>query len=121
MSAIVAFLAKPAVKYGAIALAALGIYLAWTYHQREIGRQEIIAKDAKAVAEQAVKDRTLSALLVQDLRQALDARAATAGTVRERIVRIATDCSRASGPDVDAAVGWVRDSLSQTGRPPARP
>lgn len=89
----------------------IGGYFVWRGQQREIGRQEIIAKDAKALAEQAVKDAALSASLVQGLRQELNAREATVAPVRERIVRVGTECSKATGPDAAAGGAWVRDAL----------
>jgi len=91
-------------------------YLGWAHHQREIGRLEIIAKDAKAIAVQKEADAALSAELVQQLEQTLVNREATAVPVREVIRNVATECSRASGPDLDAAAGWVRDALSAPGR-----
>lgn len=94
-------------------------YYVWRGQQREIGRQEIIAKDAKALAEQKDRDAKLSAELVVELQQKLINREATAVPVREVIRNVATKCSRATGPDVDAAAEWVRKSLSETGRPPA--
>jgi hypothetical protein len=97
----------------------IGGYFVWRGQQREIGRQEIIAKDAKALAEQKEKDAKLSADLVAELEQRLVNREATAVPVREVIRNVATECSRATGPDVDAAAQWVRDALSETGRPPA--
>ena len=94
-------------------------YFVWRGQQREIGRQEIIAKDAKALAEQKEKDAKLSADLVVELEQKLINRETTAAPVREVIRNVATVCSRATGPDVDAAAEWVRNALSETGRPPA--
>lgn len=95
----------------------IGGYFVWRGQQREIGRQEIIAKDAKALAEQRERDARLSADLVAQLRDKLDNREATAQPVREVIRNVATECSRASGPDVGAAAQWVRAALSETGRP----
>lgn len=95
----------------------IGGYFVWRGQQREIGRQEIIAKDAKALAEQKERDAKLSADLVAQLRGKLDNREATVQPVREVIRNVTTECSRASGPDVGAAARWVRDALSETGRP----
>lgn len=95
-----------------------GGYLAWTYHQREIGRQEIIAKDAKALAEQAVKDRALSEKLVADLSRKISDREATAQPVRE-VVKYVTPTTCPADDALDAAAQWVRDSLSEAGRSPA--
>lgn len=94
----------------------IGGYYVWRGQQREIGRLEIIAADAKAVADQKEKDAALSADLVQQLEQKLVNREATTVPVREVIRNVATECSRASGPDLDAAAGWVRDALSAPGR-----
>lgn len=105
---------------GILIAGVIGGYFAWRGQQREIGRQEIIAKDAKALAEQKEKDAALSATLVQDLRQKLSDREAVVGTVRERIVRVGTECSKATGPDAAAAAAFVRDAVSQAGRSPAR-
>ena len=104
---------------GAAALVA--VYFGWQYHQREIGRQEIIAKDAKELAAQKERDAKLSADLVDELRAKLNARDATVQPVKERIIRVATECSKSTGPDAGAAAVWVRDALSETGRPAARP
>ncbi len=95
-----------------------GIYLGWQYHQREIGRQEIIAADAKAVAEQAQKDKGLSDMLVARLEGEKRALQASANQVREviRYVPVTSSC----GPAVGNAADWVRGSLApQTGGPPA--
>lgn len=92
-------------------------YFVWRGQQREIGRQEIIAKDAKALAEQKEKDAKLSAGLVLELQQKLVNRDLAVQPVREVIRNVKTECSNAGGPDVDAAAQWVRDSLSKTGRP----
>jgi len=97
----------------------IGGYFVWRGQQREIGRQEIIAKDAKALAEQRERDAKLSADLVAQLRDKLDNREATVQPVREVIRYASTECSRATGPDVGAAAKWVRDALSETGRPAA--
>jgi len=95
-------------------------YLGWVHHQREIGRAEIIAKDAKALADQKERDAKLSADLVMDLREKLSSREATAAPVRERIIRVGTECSKATGPDAAAAAGWVSNALSPAGGPAAR-
>jgi len=97
----------------------IGGYFVWRDQQREIGRQEIIAKDAKALVEQKEKDAKLSADLVAQLRDKLDNREAMVQPVREVIRNVTTECSRASGPDVGAAAKWVLDALSDTGRPQA--
>lgn len=95
-------------------------YFAWTYHQREIGRQEIIAKDAKALAEQKEKDAALSANLVAELREAIDRRDRTAQPVREVIRRDATPCAAATGADAAAVEQWMRSVLPQAREPDAR-
>lgn len=102
---------------GLLIVAAIGGYFVWRGQQREIGRQEIIAKDAKAIADQAVKDAKLSADLAEHLERKLINREQTAAPVREVIRNVATECSRATGPDIDAAARWVRDALSETGGP----
>ena len=104
---------------GVLIVALIGGYLGWVHHQREIGRLEIIAADAKALADQKEKDARLSADLVEQLQQKLVNRELTAQPVKEVIRNVATQCSRAAGPDLDAAAAWVRDALSETGRPPA--
>jgi len=104
---------------GVLIAGLIGGYFVWRGQQREIGRQEIIAKDAKALAEQKEKDAKLSADLVEDLQRKLTARETTVAPVRERIIRVATECSKATGPDAAAAAGWVSDALSQAGGPAA--
>lgn len=95
----------------------VGGYLAWAHHQREIGRLEIVAKDAKALADQKEKDAALSARLVNEREDRIRALEATANQVREviRYVPVTTSC----GPAVGNAADFVRDALSQTGGPPA--
>ena len=96
-------------------------YFVWRGQQREIGRQEIIAADAKAVAEQAIKDRELSEKLVAYLQNNIAAREATAAPVRE-VIRYVTPSSCPSDAALDAAAGWVRGALApQAGGPAARP
>ncbi len=93
-------------------------YFGWVHHQREIGRAEIIAADAKAVADQAVKDKALSERLVVDLEKKNRALEASANQVREviRYVPVTSSC----GPAVGNAADWVRGSLTpQAGGPPA--
>lgn len=104
----------------AVLLILSGAYAAWAHHQREIGRLEIVAKDAKVLAEQKEKDAALSSSLINELQRQIDARANTAQPVREVIRSVVTPCSSATGADVDATARWVRDALSQTGGPPAR-
>ncbi len=95
-------------------------YFGWRYHQRVLGRQEVIAADAKAVAEQAVRDRDLSRQLVADLRTAITAREATAAPVRKVIYVTPPTCPRDAA--LDAAAVWVRGALApQAGRPATRP
>ncbi len=98
-----------------VVLVLAGAYFGWQYHEREIGRLEIVAKDAKALNDQKDKDAKLSADLVNDLQQKIRDRENTAQPVREVIRRVVTPCSTATGPDVDAAAQWVRDVLSKAG------
>lgn len=110
----------PLALVGLLIVGLIGGYFVWRGQQREIGRQEIIAKDAKALADQAVKDAKLSADLAEQLERKLVNREMTAAPVREVIRNVATECSRATGPDLDAAAGWVRDALSEAGGSPTR-
>lgn len=94
-------------------------YFVWRGQQREIGRQEIIAADAKAVAEQKDKDAALSRRLVEEREVRIRALEASAQQVRE-VVRY-VPVTRSCGPAVGHAADWVRWSLApQAGRPPAR-
>lgn len=92
-------------------LVAVGAYFGWQQHQREIGRLELVAKDAKELADQKVKDAKLSGELVTKLQQQIRDRESTAQPVREVIRRVVTPCSTATGPDVDAAAQWVKSAL----------
>lgn len=102
---------------GALALIA-GAYFAWQYHQREIGRQEIIAKDAKELADQAERDKKTSQRLVEARDLYIRELESSGGKVRE-VIRYEkrSDCP----PDaaLDTVADWVRDALSKTSRPPA--
>jgi hypothetical protein len=90
-------------------------YFGWQAHQREIGAQKVIAADAKAVADQAVKDKALSETLIAKLEGEKRALEASANQVREviRYVPVTSSC----GPAVGNAADWVRGSLaSKAGR-----
>ena len=88
----------------------IGGYYVWRGQQREIGRLEIIAADAKAVADQKEKDARLSADLVNALESKNRALEAGATQVREviRYVPVTSSC----GPAVGSAADWVRGSLA---------
>lgn len=96
----------------------IGGYFVWRGQQREIGRQEIIAADAKAIAVQKEADAKLSAALVVKLDAKNRALEASANQVREviRYVPVTTSC----GPAVGNAADWVRGTLApQAGGSPA--
>lgn len=99
----------------------IGGYFVWRGQQREIGRQEIIAADAKAIAEQAIKDRDLSRQLVAFLQSNIAQRETTAAPVRE-VIKYVTPSTCPSDAALDAAARWVRGALApQAGGPAARP
>lgn len=99
----------------------IGGYYVWRGQQREIGRQEVIAADAKAVAEQAIKDRDLSRELVAYLQNNIAAREATAAPVRE-VIRYVTPSNCPSDAALGSAADWVRRALTpEAGRPSTRP
>ncbi len=85
-------------------------FFVYREQQREIGRQEIIAADAKAIAVQKEADAKLSADLVNALETKNRALEASANQVREviRYVPVTSSC----GPAVGNAADWVRGSLA---------
>jgi len=99
----------------------IGGYYVWRGQQREIGRQEIIAADAKAVAEQAIKDRDLSRQLIAYMQNNIAQREASAAPVRE-VIKYVTPSTCPSDAALNSAAEWVRRALSpQAGGPAARP
>jgi hypothetical protein len=89
----------------------IGGYFVWRGQQREIGRQEVIAADAKAVAEQAIRDRDLSRQLVDYLQNNIAQREATAAPVRE-VIKYVTPSTCPSDAALDSVSEWVRRALA---------
>jgi len=88
----------------------IGGYYVWRGQQREIGRQEIIAADAKAVAEQAIKDRDLSRQLIAYMQNNIAQREASAAPVRE-VIKYVTPSTCAGDAALNSAAEWVRSAL----------